>query len=300
MWQLRVGTRRSRLAKTQTIEIIKQLTSVYPKLEIDIQEFTTIGDQTFGSLPTTSPGVFTSTLEQALIGGEIDFVVHSLKDLPTDGSQELMVAAIPKRRSAYDVLVTADGVYLDQLPTGAAVGTSSLRRTAQLLSVRPDLNIELLRGNVDTRVEKVLNGKLTATILAEAGLQRLKISSAFLQRVPLHVMLPAPAQGALAVQCRKLDTSTAERLKIIDCPNTRDATTAERTFLASTGGGCLVPIAAYAEHRDHHIHLRAEIFSTDGCQKISVSNTGSNPTKLGHKLAQKAIEKGANKLLHRE
>ncbi len=300
MRQLRVGTRRSRLAKTQTYEVIQKLRTIHPQLDIQILEFSSLGDQTSGPLPTTNPGLFTSSLERPLMDGQIDFVVHSLKDLPTKEPHELVVAATPARRSAFDVLVTANGLSIDQLPEGSSVGTSSLRRTAQLLSIRSDLNIELLRGNVDTRVEKILDHALAAAVLAEAGLQRLKIASALLHRVPMTLMLPAPAQGALAVQCRKNDLTTVNFLKSIDCPYTRATTTAERTFLAFTGGGCLVPIAAHATYHDHQMHLRGEIFSTDGQQKISVSETGANPVTLGQHLAQKAIDMGAEKLLNRE
>ncbi|MCY4234135.1 MAG: hydroxymethylbilane synthase [Bacteroidetes bacterium] len=298
--QLRVGTRRSHLAKTQTHEVINQLRESHPQLDIQVLVFSSIGDQTTGPLPSTYPGLFTSTLDRALINEQIDFVVHSLKDLPTQQAPELVIAATPKRHSAFDVLVTSDGTPLDQLPYESTIGTSSLRRTAQLLSVRPDLKIELLRGNVDTRVEKVLNQTLGAAVLAEAGLSRLNIDTKFLQRIPMNIMLPAPGQGALAVECRKNDLSTLRLLERINCPLTRATTAAERTFLASTGGGCSVPIAAYAEQHENQIRLRGEIYSTDGCECIAVCDTASDPVTLGNQLAHKAIEMGAKKLLNRE
>ena len=294
--RLKVGTRRSPLAKTQTNEVVRQLVEIHSGLDITVQTISTLGDQTTGPLPTSQTGFFTSSLETALIHEEIDFVVHSLKDLPSQGSDQLTIAAIPKRDSAFDVLVTSTGLTMEELPKGATVGTSSLRRTAQLLSVRPDLRIELLRGNVDTRIEKILCGKLQATVLAEAGLRRLNIPLQHQYRIPMEVMLPAAAQGALALQCRKNDTFTMDLLKSVDCTETRRTTSAERTFLSATGGGCAVAMAAFAK-LDHQIHLSAEVLSSDGDRKICVSGFGTDPILLGNQLAHQAIERGATDLL---
>ena len=299
-WQLRVGTRRSLLARTQTSDVIQCLKANFPQLNIPIQTISTLGDQTTGPLPTSNPGVFTSALDEALMDGKIDFAVHSLKDLPTCRPEELKIAAIPERLSAFDVLVTASGLELDELPKGATVNTSSLRRTAQLLSTRPDLKIEPLRGNVDTRIQKILHGELQAIVLAEAGLLRLGTPSEYQRRIPMNYMLPAPAQGALAVECRKSDSSTIRILESIDCSATRANTTAERTFLATTGGGCAIPIGAYAEHIGDNIHLSGEILSVDGRQKITVSGSGLEALELGHQLAQKANQMGAKKVLQHE
>ncbi|MCY4000010.1 MAG: hydroxymethylbilane synthase [Bacteroidetes bacterium] len=297
--RLRVGTRRSLLARSQTTEVIQLLTKIHKGLDIEVQTIATLGDKTTGPLPTSHIGFFTSSLETALIHEEVDFVVHSLKDLPSQGSDQLTIAAIPKRNSALDVLVTSSGVTLEQLPKGSTVGTSSLRRTAQLLSIRPDLDIELLRGNVDTRIEKILSGKLQATVLAEAGLRRLNIPIEYQYRIPVKIMLPAAAQGALAVQCRKTDSLTKALLESIDCTETRMTTSSERTFLSSTGGGCAVAMAAFARQLDHQIHLSAEVLSSDGDRKICVSGVGTDPTHLGHQLAQEAIQMGAQDLLTR-
>jgi len=299
MKRLKVGTRRSLLARTQTTEVIQQLTTIHTGLNIKVQTISTLGDQTTGPLPTSQTGFFTSSLETALINKEIDFVVHSLKDLPTMGPDQLTIVAIPKRSSAYDVLVTSKGMTLEELPIGASIGTSSLRRIAQLLSIRPDLRIELLRGNVDTRIKKILSGNLQATVLAEAGLRRLQIPLRHQYRIPLDVMLPAAAQGALAIQCRKNDTCTKILLESIDCRETRMTTSAERTFLSSTGGGCAVAMAAFATF-DHQIHLKAEVLSSDGDRKICVSGSGTDPALLGNQLAQQAIEMGAQDLLRRD
>ena len=298
--QLRVGTRRSTLARTQTSEVLERLKRVSPQMDIHVQTISTIGDQTKGPLSTLKPGIFTSTLDEALLEYRIDFAVHSFKDLPLERPQGLTIVAIPERVTAFDVLVTASGLTLDALPKGTTVGTSSLRRTAQLLALRSDLNVVPLRGNVDTRVEHVLTGKLQAAFLAEAGLRRLGISARYMQRIPMTLMLPAPAQGALAVECREDDPYTVSILESIDCPATRTTTTAERTFLAGTGGGCAIPIGAYAEHTDEKIHLQGEVLSPDGRHRIKVSGNGRDAETLGKQLAQQANFMGAKKILRRE
>ncbi len=297
--QFRAGTRRSPLARTQTSLVLQQLKSAYPQLDFPVLPISTLGDQTKGQLPTSNPGVFTSTLENALLSGQIDFAVHSLKDLPINHPKELTIAAIPPRSSAFDILFTSSGKTLEEIPEGMQIGTSSLRRKAQLLRIRPDLTIAPLRGNVDTRTQKVLRGELTAVILAEAGMLRLGIPHKHFRQIPMDLMLPAPAQGALAVECRKEDTITLNILKSIDCSSTRRTTTAERAFLGAAGGGCSIPIGAYAEQIENEIYLRAEVLSNDGCHHISVAGTGSNALDLGHQLAERANQMGAKEVLNR-
>ena len=286
--QLKAGTRRSRLAIIQTEEVIQRLASARPDLDIAIETLTTVGDQTTGSLKGQDPGVFTNALEEALLNKQIDFAVHSLKDLPVQLPEELMIAAVPERHVAFDALVTDSGLTLDELPEGATVGTSSLRRTLQLRVVRPDLNIVPLRGNVDTRVQKILKGELQAAVLAESGLARLGIDSRYLRRIPMDTMLPAPAQGALAVECRKDDEFAASILQAITCQTTRTATIAERSFLASIGKGCAAPIAAYAELAGEQIHMRVQVLSRKGRGQFSRSLTGSDPLALAQRLAEEA------------
>ncbi len=298
--QLRAGTRRSRLAQTQTSLVLQQLKLAHPQLDILMLPISTLGDQTKGPLPTSNSGVFTSTLETALLTGEVDFAVHSLKDLPINHPKGLTIAAIPQRIAASDVLVTSSGLTLEELPKGTDVRTSSLRRAAQLLRIRPDLTIEPLRGNVDTRTQKILSGELQALVLAEAGMLRLGILQKYFRRIPMELMLPAPAQGALAVECRKDDPVTLSILKSIDCPSTRATTTAERAFLGAIGGGCSIPIGAYAEQVDHEIYLRAEVLSYDGRHRVSVSGTGRNALDLGYQLAEQANQMGAKEVLEHE
>ena len=195
--QLKAGTRRSRLAIIQTEEVIQRLASTRPDLDIAIETLTTVGDQTTGSLKGQNPGVFTNTLEEALLNKQIDFAVHSLKDLPVQLPEELMIAAVPERHVAFDALVTDSGFTLDELPEGATVGTSSLRRTLQLRVARPDLNIVPLRGNVDTRVQKILKGELQAAVLAESGLARLGIDSRYRAAYPYGYHAPCTCTGCL-------------------------------------------------------------------------------------------------------
>jgi hydroxymethylbilane synthase len=209
----------------------------------------------------------------------------------------IVVAAIPEREAAFDVLVSADGWTISNLPEGARVGTCSLRRTAQLLARRPDLTILPLRGNVDSRVRKVLNGEYDAIILAQAGLTRLGLQAHISEVFPLEIMLPAPGQGALAVQCRADDTETLELLTVIHHPLTAAAVSAERAFLSGLGGGCSLPVAAFAEKNNGQIILTGAVISVDGKEAIRLSAVDKEPMKLGERLADLVLERGAADLL---
>jgi hydroxymethylbilane synthase len=228
--------------------------------------------------------------------------VHSLKDLPVENPVGLTVGCIPVRAEVRDAWISADGYTLDTLPPGSVVGTSSLRRAAQILSARPDVTIASLRGNVDTRLRKALDGQYDAIILAGAGLTRLGLDSHVTQWLPLGVMLPAPGQGALAVQCRADDEETLSLLSVLEDASTRAAITAERQFLLGLGGGCAVPVAAYADVRREtlDISLTGLVVSPDGKQIIKVSGNGNEPVELGKQLAQAALEQGAAEILHLE
>lgn len=297
--QLTFATRPSVLARWQTARVIQLLQAAHPGLECSEYLIPTRGDRVLDRpLPEIGgKGLFTGELKEALLSGKVQAAVHSLKDLPVEDTPGITLAAIPEREAAHDVLVAADGQTLSTLPEGARVGTSSLRRTAQLLARRPDLTILPLRGNVDTRVGKVLNGEYDAVVLARAGLARLGLQAHISEVFPLEVMLPAPGQGALAVQCRADDAETLELLSAIHDPLTAAAVEAERAFLSGLGGGCSLPVAAFAEKNNGQIILTGAVISADGKQAIRLSAVDKEPQKLGERLAELVLERGAAGLL---
>lgn len=293
------ATRTSALARWQTTHVINLLRTARPSLGCEERIISTTGDHIIDlPLPEIgSKGLFTAELEDALLAGIVDVAVHSLKDLPVEVTPGLVIGAIPPRGDAQDVLVTADRQKLMELADGARVGTCSARRTAQLLARRPDLTILPLRGNVDSRVRKVLNGEYDAIVLAQAGLARLGLESHISEVFSLDVMLPAPGQGALAVQCRADDTETLKLLSAIHDPSTAAAVDAERAFLSNLGGGCSLPIAAFAEKNNGTIILTGAVISPDGKQSIRLSAVDQDPQKLGQRLADLVLERGAADLL---
>jgi len=297
---LTFATRPSALARWQTQWVARALESAYPGLTCREEVITTRGDKVLDKpLPEIGgKGLFTQELEAALLSGRVDAAVHSLKDLPTEMPAGLTVGAVPPRAEVRDALVSARGYTLETLPEGAVVGTSSLRRAAQLLAVRPDLQIRPLRGNVDTRVRKALAGQYDAVVLAGAGLVRLGLTEHISQWLPLEVMLPAPGQGALAVQCRADDEATLSLLAAIDDPATRAAVEAERAFLSALGGGCAVPVAAYAEPLPGGtMRLRGFVGSPTGKGFWRGEAVGDEPQALGQALAERAVGEGARQWL---
>jgi hydroxymethylbilane synthase len=244
--------------------------------------------------------LFTQELEGELLNGDVHCAVHSLKDLPVENPAGLTIGCIPTRAEVRDALISAEGYTLETLPKGASVGTSSLRRTSQILSLRPDIKTESLRGNVDTRLRKALDGHYDAIILAGAGLTRLGLDSHVTEWLSLEVMLPAPGQGALAIQCRADDQTTLSLLAKLEDESTRRCVTAERAFLTGLGGGCSVPVAAYAKVEDQKskvVRLTGLVSSTDGKQIVRVSAEDSDPIELGKRLANEAISQGASEIL---
>jgi len=297
---LTIGTRGSALARRQTDWVRARLQTAWPDLECQTRLFTTSGDRILNKpLPEIGgKGLFTEELENALRNGEIDLAVHSLKDLPIDDAPGLTLGAIPVREDARDVLISRNGWTLDTLPRGARVGTSSLRRSAQLLALRPDLTLLPLRGNVDTRIRKAMNGEYEAIVLAAAGVLRLGLGEHITEYLPFEVMLPAPGQGAMAVQCRADDASVLELLRPLDDPAPRAAVTAERAFLKALGGGCSAPVAAYAiSNLQSLISMTGRVASPDGCRVIRVSGVGADPIALGAELARKALAQDAGEIL---
>ncbi|HSD83040.1 MAG TPA: hydroxymethylbilane synthase [Anaerolineae bacterium] len=300
---LTIGTRGSALARWQTDWVSARLKAAWPDLTCLLKLFQTSGDKILDKpLPEIGgKGLFTEELEDALRSGEIDLAVHSLKDLPMDDASGLVLGAIGEREDARDVLISRQYCALTSLPQDACVGTSSLRRSAQLLVTRPDLQILPLRGNVDTRIRKALQGEYDAIVLAAAGVLRLGLGSHIVEYLSFEIMLPAPGQGALAMQCRADDEATRALLQPIDHAPTRSAVTAERAFLAGLGGGCSAPIAAYAHSADSGqqsaISLTGLVASTDGRHVIRVTGLGTDSTALGNELAQQALARGAQELL---
>jgi hydroxymethylbilane synthase len=292
------ATRPSALARWQTGHVIRLLKSAHPNLECEERIIITHGDRIVDRpLPEIGgKGLFTSELEDALLSGQAQVAVHSLKDLPVDDSPGIITAAIPAREAAFDVLVSNSGTF-EQLPHAARVGTCSVRRTAQLLARRPDLTILPLRGNVDTRVRKLMNGDYDAIVLAYAGLTRLGLDAHITETFSLDVMLPAPGQGALAIQCRADDGATRELLASLHDSATADSVSTERFFLSALGGGCSLPIAAYAEKTDDQIILTGAVISPDGKKSIRLSAVGTDPHELGNLLARFVLERGGADLL---
>ncbi len=299
-----LGTRASTLARWQTDYVREQLQTAWSGLEIRTQVITTRGDQTLDTpLPLIGgKGVFTAELESALYGHEIDFAVHSLKDLPTENPSRLTIGAIPIRAHPGDALISRAGYTLMTLPHGAAVGTSSHRRAAQILHRRPDLRMIDIRGNIDTRIRKALDpkGSYDAIVLAVAGLERLGQTQVITERLAFDNMLPAPGQGALGVQCRD-DSESLKWLAPLNHLSTEVAVIAERAFLAALGGGCSLPVGAYAEIDDHKLILRGRVTALDGRQQIDATLSGSvdpvSAHQLGADLAQMALDKGVARLL---
>lgn len=299
--KLTFATRPSALARWQTQWVIAALQKIHTDLFCEEKIITTQGDKILDKpLPEIGgKGLFTQELESELLNGDVHCAVHSLKDLPVENPVGLTIGCIPTRAEVRDSLISKNGHTLATLPKGASVGTSSLRRAAQILSLRPDLRTQSLRGNVDTRLRKAMDGQYDAIILAGAGLTRLGLEKHVTEWLSLDVMLPAPGQGALAIQCRGDDQTTLDVLATLEHTFTRKAVTAERAFLSGLGGGCSVPVAAYAVISDQSsvIGLRGLVASPDGKQIIKVIGEGNNPLELGNELAQHAIAQGAGEIL---
>lgn len=291
MTTLRLGTRGSQLALAQAHLVAARLRAVAPDLAIEIVTITTAGDtdQATPLAESERPGWFTSAIQEALQRGEIDIAVHSLKDLPTQRPEGLVIAAIPFRHDPRDALVSRTGVPLPALPPGAIVGTSSPRRQAQLRALRPDLEVRPIRGNIETRIRKVQEAEYDAAVLALAGLQRLGRQAEAAQIFGFEEMLPAPGQGALAVECRADDHQTRQLLRTIDDPTHRLAVTAERSFLAAIEGGCSYPAAAYAEHFGSTLKLHALIAPGGRIIRSKIGGPAETAAGLGRQLAAELL-----------
>jgi hydroxymethylbilane synthase len=300
MPRLRLGTRASALARWQAQWVADQLTA--GGIEVELVPIATRGDASQKNKidELGSPGVFTKELERALLANQIDLAVHSLKDLPTDAVEGLELAAVPHRESALDVLVSREGFILAQLPFGASIGTGSARRRAQLLHVRPDLEMEDIRGNVDTRLRKLTDGEFDAIVLAHAGLKRLELDGQITEYLQPDVMLPAVGQGALAIEIRAADSATRAAVELLDYPASRRAVLAERALLAALGGGCLAPVGAWARlQSDGRLRLDAAVLSLDGKRRIAASDhsAAEDCLRLGINVADQLKGQGALELI---
>ncbi|MDQ2938760.1 MAG: hydroxymethylbilane synthase [Acidobacteriota bacterium] len=301
-----IGSRGSKLALTQAQMVKDELEVFSPSLEVRIEIIKTSGDVKTDPLSVIGgKGVFTKELEDALFDGRIDLAVHSLKDLPTIIPEGLTLAAICKREDARDALVlntqieVSNESIVKKLPKGATVGTSSPRRLAQLKHVRNDLVFKELRGNVDTRLRKLDDGQYDALVLACAGLRRLGLENRISAPISTAEMLPAIGQGALGIEVRAGDAHAIERVRRLDHKFTRLACLAERAFLRRLGGGCLLPIAAYAVVRDKQIRLDGLVADPEGNRIVRdrISGSRDEAEQLGNRLADQLLERGADKLL---
>jgi hydroxymethylbilane synthase len=302
--RLRVGTRASRLALWQTDHVVSRLRQQFLGLAIEAVPITTLGDRVTGVALSKigDKGIFTRELEDGLRSGAIDLAVHSLKDLPTEPAVDLDIAAVLTREDPRDVLVGAPGVTLATLPAGARVGTSSLRRRAQLAAARPDVTIVDIRGNVPTRLDKVWHREVDAVLLALAGLKRLGLDAHVSQVLAPDDLLPAPGQGALAVQTRRDDERVARLVASLEDRATRLATAAERALLGFLEGGCQVPVGALGEFEGSLLTLRALVASPDGRDVITRRATATvtsieKAIGLGEALARDLLEAGARRIL---
>src|SRR5246127_5333904 len=286
MAKLRIGSRGSQLALWQANHVAALLREQGDTLEIETIKTTgdKITDVALAKVGTK--GMFTKEIEEALADKRIDLAVHSLKDVPTELAPQFELAAIMKREDPRDAFLSVNFEKLEELPQGAKVGTSSLRRQAQLKAMRPDLEIFPLRGNVDTRLRKLESGEYDVIILAAAGVHRLGLDKHVRSRISADVMCSAVGQGALAIETRRDDEQTRSLLEFLNHAETRAAIECERALLGAMGGGCQVPIGAYAEKRDGRLHLRAMVGSPDGSLILREEAEGMDGEKLGREVAE--------------
>lgn len=299
MTRVRIGTRTSALARWQTDHVVGLWRLVEPGLEVEVVPFSTVGDD-LAEAPLEvmdGTGFFSSTLERALLEGAIDVAVHSFKDLPVASTPGVDVACVPERGPVEDTLCARDGLQLQDLPADSLVGTSSPRRTAQLRRRRPDLRYVSLRGNVPTRIGRVEKGELDAVVLARAGLERLGLGSRITQVFAADDVLPAPAQGALAIQTRDDDGPLRQRLAALEHVPTRLAVLAEREVLHQLRGGCSVPVGAFARVEADQVHLDAGVFALEGSPAFRSTAIGHDPRVAGAEAAQRLLEQGAGAIL---
>ncbi|MEK7336140.1 MAG: hydroxymethylbilane synthase [Nitrospirota bacterium] len=296
-----LGTRASKLALQQSEWFQAQVQAVAPDITVTLTRIQTSGDKIV-DVPLAKiggKGLFVKEIEEALLSGEIDFAVHSMKDVPTQLPDGLEILCVPPREDSRDALISRTGCRFQELPVGARVGSSSLRRQSQFLHARPDLRIEMLRGNLDTRLKKLKDGQFDAIILAAAGLRRLGWTEEITEYLDPQLCLPAIGQGALGIEGRSNDQFVRSILSRLTHPPTQVAVTAERALLHRLEGGCQVPIAAYATLTNDQVRLEGLVASVDGKTVIrdAVQGTRAEAQALGTRLAERLLARGADKIL---
>ena len=298
---LRIGTRGSALALWQAQFVQSQIQGAHPDLSIELVPIKTKGDKIL-DVPLAKvggKGLFVKELEEALLSNDVDLAVHSMKDVPSELPTGLVLAAILEREDPRDALLSTRFTSLDTLPLGASVGTSSLRRQSQLLNLRPDLKILSLRGNVNTRIQKMESGLFDAILLAAAGVKRLQLTRYVVEYLNTQTMIPANGQGAIGLEMRHNDTLTASWVKPLNHAPTWRCVSAERAFLAKLEGGCQIPIAGYAQLKNNTLSMTGRVASLDGKTMIShtIQNSSDLPESIGQALAQNLLSRGAKQIL---
>ncbi|HEU20681.1 MAG TPA: hydroxymethylbilane synthase [Deltaproteobacteria bacterium] len=298
---LRIGTRGSKLALTQTQLIADRIKRKHPGLDIEIVQIRTKGDklQDVALVTIGGKGVFVKEIEEALLRGDIHVAVHSMKDVPVGLPEDLEIGAVPQREDPRDVLVSRDGRKIEELRNGARIGTGSLRRTIQLRQLLPDAEVIPIRGNLDTRIRKIESEDLDGIVVAAAGMRRMGLTGQVSQYIPVEWMIPSAGQGILGVEVKRDDTDSKEIISFLNHSDTLVELTAERAFLKRLGGGCQVPIGAYCRKQGDRLILRGLLGTVDGSFIISEEVRGSctESSEMGWMMAEKILARGGREIL---
>ena len=293
-----VGARGSKLSQAQTNWVISELQKIDSSLSFEFKTITTKGDtDTRPLFAMEQKGIFEKEIDRAVFEKEVDFAVHSLKDVPSQLDENLIIACIPKREAINDVLITRDGFDIDSIPSNSVIGSSSLRRAVQITRKRPDLNVKPVRGNIETRINKVVDGKFDGVVLAQAGITRLG-TSVKLSKLSLDDFPPSPGQGALAIVCREDDSKTLEILQQIEDPKSRKEIEAERALSNSVDSGCRFPVGAFAVSDSNSLTLKVAVYSMDGKKSIILekSDNINNAIELGKSLGDELKDRGVSEI----
>ena len=293
-----VGARGSKLSQAQTNWVISELQKIDSSLSFEFKTITTKGDtDTRPLFAMEQKGIFEKEIDRAVFEKDVDFAVHSLKDVPSQLDENLIIACIPKREAINDVLITRDGFDIDSIPSNSVIGSSSLRRAVQITRKRPDLNVKPVRGNIETRINKVVDGKFDGVVLAQAGITRLG-TSVKLSKLSLDDFPPSPGQGALAIVCREDDSKTLEILQQIEDPKSRKEIEAERALSDSVDSGCRFPVGAFAISDSNSLTLKVAVYSMDGKKSIILekSDNINNAIELGKSLGDELKDRGVSEI----